>query len=187
MFARFAMFPRLAALTATGRLAALFLRFLVRGMQVENLALVDPHLDTDDSVGRLGFRKTVVDVGAQRMQRHAAFAVPFRTGDFRAVQTATDVDLDAQRAEAHRVADRALHRAAEHDPALQLLRDRLGDELRVDLGLAHFGDVDVRRNAHHLADVLAQLLDVLALLADHHARTRRVDGDARALGRTLDQ
>jgi hypothetical protein len=31
------------------------------------------------------------------------------------------------------------------------------------------------------------VLDVLALLADHHARTRRVDGDARVLGRTLDQ
>jgi hypothetical protein len=33
---------------------------------------------------------------------------------------------------------------------------------------------------------LAQLLDVLALLADHHARTGGVDGDARVLGRALD-
>ena len=32
-----------------------------------------------------------------------------------------------------------------------------------------------------------QVLDVLALLADHHARTRRVDRDARVLGRALDQ
>src|SRR5690606_20737729 len=34
---------------------------------------------------------------------------------------------------------------------------------------------------------LAQLLDVLTALADHHARTGRVDGDAGGLGRTLDQ
>jgi hypothetical protein len=32
-----------------------------------------------------------------------------------------------------------------------------------------------------------QVLDVLALLADHHARTRREDGDAGVLGRALDQ
>jgi hypothetical protein len=35
-------------------------------------------------------------------------------------------------------------------------------------------------------DFLAQLLDVLALLADDDARTRGVDRDARGLGRTLD-
>ena len=43
------------------------------------------------------------------------------------------------------------------------------------------------RNAHQLRDFLAQLLDVLALLADHDARTGGVDRDARLLGRTLDQ
>src|SRR5699024_9028730 len=34
---------------------------------------------------------------------------------------------------------------------------------------------------------LAQLVDVLAALADHHPRAGRVDGHARDLGRTLDQ
>src|SRR5690606_11256665 len=115
------------------------------------------------------------------------FAVPLRTGDFRAVEATTHVDLDAKRAKAHRVADRALHRTAEHDAALQLLRDRLGDQLRVKLGLAHFGHVDVRRDAHHVAHFLAQLLDVLATLADHHARAGGVDGHAGIVGRTLDQ
>src|SRR5690606_26877747 len=134
--------------------------------EVEDLALVDPGLDSNDAVGGLRLGKAVVDVGAQRVQRHATFAVPLRTRDLGAVQAATDVDLDAQGAQAHRVADGALHRAAEHDAALQLLRDRLGDQLRVELRLADLGDVDVRRDAHHRADFLAQLLDVFAALAD---------------------
>src|SRR5512142_2838145 len=37
---------------------------------VSLVALVDPHLDADDAVGRLGFGEAVVDVGTQRMQRH---------------------------------------------------------------------------------------------------------------------
>src|SRR5690606_18741389 len=45
----------------------------------------------------------------------------------------------------------------------------------------------VRRDAHRLGHFLAQLLDVLAALADHHARAGGVDGDAGVVGRTLDQ
>src|SRR5690606_6657060 len=44
---------------------------------LEHLALEDPHFDTDDAVGRLGLDEAVVDVGAQGVQRHAAFAIPF--------------------------------------------------------------------------------------------------------------
>src|SRR5690606_22977020 len=144
-------------------------------------------LDADHAVGGAGLGEAVVHVGAQGVQRHAALAVPLRARDLGAVQAAGHVDLDAQRAQAHRVADRALHGAAEHDAALELLRDGLGDQLRVELRLADLGDVDVRRDAHQVADVLAQLLDVLAALADHHARAGGVDGHARGLGRALDQ
>src|SRR5690606_230100 len=164
-----------------------FLLLLSNLGEVEDLALVDPYLDADHAIGGVSLGKPVVDVRAQGMQRHAAFAVPLRTGDLGAVEAAGDVDLDAQGTQAHRVADGALHRATEHDAALQLLRDRLGDQLRVQLGLAHLADVDVRRNAHHLADFLAQLLDVLTALADHNARAGGVDGDAGGLGRALDQ
>src|SRR5690606_7108319 len=154
--------------------------------EVEDLALVNPYLDADHAVGGVRLGKAVVDVRAQGVQRHAALAVPLRTGDLGAVEATGHVDLDAQGAQAHRVAHGALHRAAEHDAALELLGDRLGHQLRVKLGLAHFGHVDVRRNAHHRAHFLAQLLDVLTALADHHTRAGRVDGDARRLGRTLD-
>src|SRR5512140_3139508 len=42
----------------------------------EDFALEHPDLDADRAVGRHGLGKTVVDVGAQRVQRHPAFAVP---------------------------------------------------------------------------------------------------------------
>src|SRR6185295_5385933 len=102
--------------------------------------------------------------------------------DLDAVKAPRAHHLDALRAEAHRVLHRTLHRAAEHDPLFELLRDRVGDQLRVDLGLANLFDVETKVAAHHLAQVAAKRLDVLALLADDDTRTRAVDGDPRVLG-----
>jgi hypothetical protein len=78
--------------------------------------------------------------------------------------------------------------AAEHDALLELLRDRVGDQLRVDLGLPDLLDVDMDLlHAHQAPQLALQRLDLLALLADHHARPRREDRDARVLRRALDQ
>jgi hypothetical protein len=121
------------------------------------------------------------------VERHATFAIPLAAGDLDAVQAAGRHDLDALCAQAHRVLHRALHRAAEHDALFELLGDRVGDQLGIDFGLAHFLDVDGHRHAQATAEFGLQVLDVLALLADHHARTCREDGDAGVLGRTLDQ
>src|SRR5690606_6151135 len=124
-------------------------RFLVgteRGLvAAQRVALVDPHLHADDAVCGERLRGAVVDVGTQRVQRHAPLAIPLAARDLGAVEAARAHDLDALGTEAHRVLHRALHRAAEHDPLLQLLRDRIGDQLRVDLGLADLLDVDVHR------------------------------------------
>src|SRR2546421_327557 len=76
------------------------------------------------------------------MQRHAALAVPFHARDFGAAEPPRTVDADAAGAEPHRRLHRALHGAAEGDAALELLRDRFGDELRVELGLPDLDDVD---------------------------------------------
>src|SRR5690606_11808491 len=152
----------------------------------QHVALVDPNLDTDDAVGRLGFGSAVVDVGAQRVQGHTAFAVPLGTGNFDTVQTAGAHDLDALSTETHCVLHGALHGAAEHDALLELLSDRISDELGVGFRLADFLDVDVHRHAHQALQIGLQVLDVLAALADHHTRTSRVDGDACVLGGTLD-
>ena len=103
---------------------------------LHDLALEDPHLDADHAVGRAGNAVAEVDVCTQRVQRHAALAVPLRACDFRATQTPGDVDADAERTEAKRRLHGPLHGAAERDASLQLLRDRLGDKRRIDLRLA---------------------------------------------------
>src|SRR5688572_13074143 len=112
------------------------------------------------------------------MQRHAALAVPLHAGDFGAAETARAIDADAFGAKPHRRLHGALHGAAECDAALELLRNRFSDQLGIELGFADLDDVDDDVALGEFGDALAQLLDVGALLADHHARPRRVDGDA---------
>ena len=120
---------------------------------VEHLALEDPDLDADDAVGGLRFGQAVVDVGAEGVQRHAALAIPLGARDLRSVQAAGHAHLDAERAAAHGAHHRALHRAAEHHALLDLLRDALGHQLRIELGLADLGDVEahvLHRHAQQL-------------------------------------
>src|SRR5690349_12662710 len=95
------------AVVTTRTPAAAFLQLVEALLGAErvvlhDLALEDPHLDADDTVGRACNAVTEVDVGAQGMQRHAALAVPLGAGDFGAAQTAGDVDPDADRAETQR-------------------------------------------------------------------------------------
>src|SRR5262249_47639039 len=65
-------------------------------------------------------------------------------------------------------------------------RDRFGNQGGVKLRLADFDDVDDDVGGRDVGNTLAQLVDVGALLADHDARTRRVDRHAALLVRTLD-
>src|SRR5690606_32486208 len=114
---------------------------------------------------------------------------PLRARDLRTVQAARHANLDALGADPHRVRDRPPHRAAELHAALELLRDALGDELRVELRLPDLGDVEphvLDRHAEQLRDFRPQLLDVLALLADHDAGTSGVNRDVGPLRRPLD-
>src|SRR4051812_29173941 len=168
--------------------AVAFGHFLVLGHRIvlEDFALEDPDLDAAGAERGERGRNAVVDVGAQRMQRHAAFAVPLHARDFGAAETARAVDANAFGAETHRRLHRALHGAAERDPALELLRDRFGDQRCVQLRLADLDDVDDDVGVRDIGDALAQLVDIGALLADHDAGTRRVDRHAALLVRTLD-
>src|SRR3954469_18449372 len=152
----------------------------------EDLALEDPHLDAADAIGgvRLGFR--VIDVAAKRVQRNAALAVPFGAGDLGPAEATRASDSNALGAETKRRLDRALHGAAEGDTALELVGNTLRDELGVDLRLADLDDVEADLGAGHLLKLFLELLDIRALLADDHARPRRIDRDSANLGRTLD-
>src|SRR5438105_2705519 len=165
-----------------------FSHLLVLGHRVvlKDFALEDPDLDAAGAERGERGRNAIIDIGAQRVQRHAAFPVPLHARDFGAAQPPRAVDADAFRAEPHRRLHRALHGAAERDAALELLGDRFGDQGGVELGLADFDDIDDDVGGGDVGDLLAQLVDVGALLADHDAGTRRVDRDAALLVRTLD-
>ena len=65
-------------------------------------------------------------------------------------------------------------------------RDRLRDEAAVELGILDLHDVDEGLALRHVLDVLAQGLDVRALLADDHAGAGRVDVDAQVGAGALD-
>src|SRR3990172_9541492 len=111
---------RCALRFATPGRAAAFLRLqrpvLLRHRIVfHDLAFEDPHLHADDAISGAAQRGAIVNVGAERMQRHATLAVPFHARDFGAAEPATAIDADASRAHAHRRLHGALHGAAERD------------------------------------------------------------------------
>src|SRR5690606_32115488 len=163
--------------------------FLLRFAEVEDLAAEDPNLHADHAVRGARLGKPVIDTGTEGMQGPAPLAVPLRPRDLRTVQASGDLHLHALGAETHRIRDGAPHRASELHAPLELLRDAVRDELRVELGLADLGDVQahvLNRHAEQIRDVRTKLLDVLALLADHDARPGRVNRGVRALGRSLD-
>src|SRR6266550_3943559 len=153
---------------------------------LEDFALEDPDLDAAGAERGERRRHAVIDIGAQRVQRHPPLAIPLLARDFGAAETARAIDTNALGAKAHRRLHRALHGAAERDPALELLRDRFGDQRGVELGLADLDDVDDDVGGGDIGNALAQLVDVGALLADHNARARRMDGHAALLVWTFD-
>src|SRR5262249_21109522 len=146
--------------------------FLASDTRREPFALVEPHLDANRAVGREGFREAVIDVRAQRLQRQLAVQVPLGPRDFGAVQPAGDAHLDAARAKAQRGLDGLAHRAPERHALFELHRDRLGDELRVELWLLDLQNVDEHVAPGDLLQLLPQLVDLGALAADDDAGPR---------------
>ena len=69
----------------------------------QDLALEHPHLDAAGAEGGESGGDAVVDVGAQRVKRHAALAIPFHAGDLGAAQAARAVDADALGAKGIRI------------------------------------------------------------------------------------
>src|SRR5437868_10223342 len=152
----------------------------------QNLATINPALHADYAIGRLGFGETVIDVGSQRVQRQPPLQVPLGAGDFVAVQAPADPHLDSLAPEAQRRIHGFAHRPAEADALFELQRDRLGYQLRIELGLVHFLNIDVHIARRALLQVLLQLVDFRALASDDDSGTRRADDDAQLIPGTLD-
>src|SRR6266851_1719565 len=93
------------------------------------LALIDPDLHADPAEGGTGLVEAVVDVRAQRVQRHPALTVELRPRHLRAAETARALDPDPLGAALHRALDRLAHGPPEGNPAGQLFGNALGGQL----------------------------------------------------------
>src|SRR5262249_27332643 len=148
---------------------------------------VDPDLHTDAPEGGAGLGEAVVDVGSQRVQRHATLAVPLLAAHLRAAQASAALHAHAERARLHRGLHGTLHGPAERHPAGQLVGPALREQCRVDLGLLDLLDVELDlRVAADLAEPFAEPLRFGAAPADHDPRPRRVHVDAQAIAGALD-
>src|SRR5437667_1203356 len=181
------MFPRWALryLTRLGISMGRLLGLGGRGGS-QDLALEDPDLDADRPRRRVRRGQAVVDVGADRVQRHPAVAIPLTTRDLAATKPPRACDADTVGAQTQRGRHRLLHGAAERDALLQLERDILGDELRVQLGMDDLLDVEVDLLARAGLQLVLQLLDFCALAPDDDAGARGEDRDPCAIRRALD-
>src|SRR5207253_1672485 len=127
----------------------------------------------------------VVDIRPQGVQRKLALQIPLAARDFRAVQPAAHAHLDSFAAEAQRAIHGLAHGAAEGHALFELQRDRLTYQLRVQLRLVHFLNVDEDLALGLLGHVCLELLDLGALAADDDARPRRADGDTQLVARPI--
>src|SRR5579864_4516525 len=75
---------------------------LAAGPAGRRLALVDPDLHADPAEGGAGLVEAVVDVRAQRVQRHAALTVELRARHLRAAEAARALHPDPLGAALHR-------------------------------------------------------------------------------------
>src|SRR6185312_9002994 len=151
-----------------------------------HLALVDPDLHADAAERGAGLVEAVVDVRAQRVQRHPALAVELRAAHLGTAQAAGALHPDALGAGAQRGLHALAHGAPERHPAGELLGDALRDELGVDLGVAHLEDVELHLLARELLELGPDAVGLGAAAADDDARAGGVDVDADPVTGALD-
>src|SRR5258705_5836500 len=148
----------------------------------QDLAFEDPDFHAHRPVDRPGGRAREIDVGAERVERHASVAVALGAGHFGAAQPPRADDAYPAGAGPHGRCDRLLHRAADRDALLQLARNVLADQRRVHIGLLHLVDVEEDLLLRDVLELVPELVDLLTAPADHQSRPRGrdVDGDLRA-------
>src|SRR4030095_451862 len=140
----------------------------------------------DDAVRGARLGEPVVDLRPERVEREPPLEGPLRARDLSAGQTPADADLDPLGAEALARFHRLAHRAPERDALLELHRDRLADELGVDLRLVDLEDVDEDVPLRPLLDVVLEAVHLGALAADDDSRARGQDVDLELVRRPLD-
>src|SRR5437588_2157926 len=164
----------------------------------DDVALVDPDLDPDAAEGGAGLREAVVDVRAQRVERHLALVVALAPAHLGAAEAPGAGDLDPQRPGLDRGVDGVAHRPAERHPRGELLGDGLGEELGVEVRELDLDDVELDLDVDvlagdrtgclrlHLLEVAPDLVCLDPAPADDDAGPGGVDVHPHALSRALD-
>ena len=132
------------------------------------------------------FGGAVIDIGAQSVQRKLPLQIPFAAGDFGAVQPARHANLDSLAAEPQRRIDSLAHGAPESHALFELQGNRFRHQLRIELRLVHFLNVDEYFALGLLRERGLQLFDLRALAADDDAGPRSADRDAQLVARAID-
>src|SRR5581483_3916794 len=152
----------------------------------QDIAFVDPDLDADVAVGRGGFGKAVVNIGAQGVQGNLALAILLAPRHLRSGQPARTDDADAARTQLHRPHDRLAHGALVGDTLLDLLRHRFGHQLRVQVGMAYLLHADVNLLLGQLLQRRLQVVHAFARAPDDDAGLGRVQRDLDTVSGPLD-
>src|SRR5699024_3057745 len=142
----------------------------------DDVTLVDPHLDADTTERRLGLVGAVIDLGTQGVERHAPLVVALRAGHLGTAETTRADHLDALHLRlTHGGLDALPHRAAERHAVGALLRDALGHEWGVALGVFVLQVVEVDRLAVELFERAAQTVGLRPPPPVHDAGRAGVD------------
>jgi hypothetical protein len=143
----------------------------------QHIAVIDPDLDANDTIGGVRLGQAVVDVGAQRLQGHAALRLLFDTRNLSAAEPTAHHHFDALGANAHRLLHGLFHCPAERDTLFELICDATRDKIRVQFRAANLDDAQAHLLLRQPFEILAQPLDTLTALANHNAWLGGVDGD----------
>ena len=100
------------------------------------------------------------------MQRGATFLEHFLACHFSAVETASDLDLDALGASTHSVLDSHLDSATVGDLALYLACDVVAHDVSVELRLLNLEDIDLNILLVELLELFLELVNILATLTN---------------------
>jgi len=157
-----------------------------RGKGGNDVALVDPALDPDGADRCAGSRLAIINIGAQRVERHATLPVPLAPAHVGAPEASLGLNPYSKSTRLHGGLNGSLHSPTECHPPLQLVGDAASKELGVGLGILHLDHVQFHRMSGDLVQTGPQAVCLNTAAADHHSRTGGVDINLNLFADTLD-